>query len=100
MNKLIENKETKLLDPNGQKVLKYSDLLIYVLNRPVDTNTGFSLKQMRDDLLLLNIFEKAEGTIELTTEQLKRMIDLVNTTTWSTRHIDILNFADYLESNL
>jgi len=95
--KTIENKETSLLLTEDTKV-KYSDLIMTVLSGPV--KEGITIPEMRRDLKLYGIAENAKvgDSMEFTEDEIKHIISLVNAQKWAVKHIDILEFADYVEN--
>lgn len=95
--KAIENKETNLYVSETEK-LKYSDLLIAVINTPI--KEGITLKQMKADLALLAKFDSAKpgDLIELEDEELSAIKSLVENHKWGMRHIDINTFGEYIDS--
>jgi len=93
--KVIENKETSI-KLNEEQNVHYSDLIATVINKPL--KESMSLMEMRKDLKILEVLEKAKETIEFEDVDLSYIKDAVNKSTWVIRHKDILDFADYIES--
>lgn len=93
--KTIENKTTTIFKSEGVYV-NYSDLLTAVLNKPIPQS--ISLKDMRRDIKLMDKFEDATDSIELSDDEFKHVSGLVENSEWAIKHIDIIAFADYIES--
>lgn len=99
--KTIENKLTKILKSEDVFVT-YSDLFVAILNRPVQK--VLNMKEMRRDIKLLGIFEDAAEakpptpTVEVSDEDYTYLAGLVENSEWAVKHIDIIGFADYIES--
>jgi len=93
----IENKETSLFLTEDVKV-KYSDLLAAIINTPV--KQGISLKEMREDLALLDKVEnmKLASVGEFSDEDIAKIKTLTENHLWGVRHADFITFADYIES--
>lgn len=97
MTKTIENKSTSLM-VDEKNSAKYADLLITLVNQPI--KEGITLKQMKYDLALLAKLEtaKSQDVIEVEQDELDKLKELSASFLWGTRHIDIANFGDYIES--
>lgn len=93
--KTIENKTTNIIKAEGV-MAKYSDLFAIVLNKPLQKLV--SLADMRRDLKLIDKLEVSGETIELTDDEFKYLHKSVETSEWAIKHIDILTFADYINS--
>ena len=94
MKVLIENKETTL-KLNEEKFVKYSDLLVSVINKPI--KESLSINDMRRDLRVLDSIEKGLEMIELEDTDIAYVKDEVKKSSWAIRHPDILAFADYID---
>ncbi len=95
MSKLIENKTTSI-KLTEDTFVKYADLLSTIINKPV--KEAIDLKSMRRDLEYLKKFEDAKETIELTDSEYDYIAAEVAKSQWAIKHLDILDFADYIES--
>lgn len=93
MNK-IENKKTNVLK-NKNEAMYYADFIEYLFTSPI--KEGLSIKQMRDDIDIINAVTTKEEFFELSDTQLQRVKQLLATSVWSIRHVDIVKFMDYLE---
>jgi hypothetical protein len=93
--KTIENKTTTIPKGEGTTV-SYADLFIALLNKPVQKMV--SLKEMRRDIKLIDKLEDSTDTIELSDEDFTYLKGIVETSEWAVKHVDILDFADYIES--
>jgi len=96
----IENETTSIVisKENPELKAKYTDLLFFVVNRPV--SQGMTIKEMKNQFELLDAIEKAEDEIILTKEQLKKVVEEVNKVSWTIVHKDIVTFAEKLEKSL
>jgi hypothetical protein len=93
--KTIENKVT-VIAKSQDVMATYADLLTSILNKPLQKTV--TIKEMRRDIKLIDKFEEAKETIEVTDEEFKYLVDLVETSEWALKHNDILEFAEYIES--
>lgn len=96
MSKIVENKSTRLMLTETEPV-KYADLLFTVINAPI--KQGITTAEMRRDLRIVDVIEtsKAKPEIEFTDEDFKFVVDTLKEQTWQVRHIDILDFVDYIQ---
>lgn len=97
--KTIENKETSI-KLSEDKNVQYADLIAAVINKPV--KESMSLNDMRRDLKILDLAEKAaKGEVEgitLDDAELSYLKEQVKSSQWAVRHLDILDFADYIDT--
>lgn len=93
--KTLENKATSLPKTESEMV-KYSDLLISVLNKPLKAT--ITLGEMRRDLKLSDTLEASGEVIELPDADFDYLAGLVEASEWAIKHIDILTFADDVEA--
>jgi hypothetical protein len=93
--KTIQNKTTTILK-SEDVMATYADLFVILLNKPLQKMVTIS--DMRRDLKLLDLLEAAGETIEVSDEDFKHLVELVKTSEWALKHLDILEFVDYIES--
>ncbi len=91
--KKLENKMTSLAasTENSEK-LRYSDLLLIVMNRSVPQ--GITFKEMKIELDFISRLQKSESDIELSDEELIRVQEVLNQHKWPVLHSDIVEFAE------
>ncbi len=89
----ILNKKTQLL-LSEDKCITYADLIGMQLNKPLQA--GITLKEMKRDLEVLKKLDEAEEVITLTDEEFKYVANVVEHSQWAVRHLDIIEFADYI----
>ena len=82
----------------GDKEIKYSELLKTCLN--VVPKEGFTPSEMRTRLRILDILEKANGTIELEDADSQLTKKLVADMRWIVLSKDIVAFTEEVEKNL
>lgn len=93
--KTIENKETAL-KLNEEENVKYSHLLITVLNQP--PKEGATIQDMRRDFRLIDLLEGAKETFELNEADIKYVATAISKCVWGIRHKDLIEFEDYINS--
>ena len=95
--KTIQNKETAI-KMNETSNVKYSDLLVIVMDKP--TKEGIPLSDMRRDLKILDALDKAKdgSDIELEDSDAAHVKEQVKKSVWALRHKDILTFADDIDA--
>ena len=91
--KTLENKKF----PNGAEEISYANLLKLCVNQT--PKEGFSPSDMRTRLRILDVLEKANGTIELEDSDSKITKDLVAQMKWTILSKDILTFTDEVEAS-
>ena len=92
---IIENKSTSI-KVGDDKFLKYSDLLIGLINRPVES--GYSTMEMRRDFKIIDKLESALDTISLEDSELTHLKSLFSNAKYHIRHKDLIEFEDYILS--
>lgn len=92
---IIENKSTSI-KVGDDKFLKYSDLLIGLINRPVES--GYSTMEMRRDFKIIDKLESALDTINLEDSELTHLKSLFSNAKYHIRHKDLIEFEDYILS--
>jgi hypothetical protein len=91
----FEDKKTEIKD--GEKTLKYSDLIKYCLEKaPLQ---GLNLDQMRKNMKLLDRFESMKsGKLELDEFEWNNIKNAVNAFPWAMVHKDIVALGDYIDA--
>ncbi len=92
---IITNKTTSIrLDE--EKFVMYSDLLIGLLNKPVEA--GYSTMDMRRDFKIIDKLESALDTIDLEDSEFAHLKSLFSNAKYHIRHKDLIEFEDYILS--
>lgn len=91
--KKLENK----IIQNGDKQIKYSELLSTCLNQT--PKEGFTPSEMRSRLRILDVLANANGEIELEDADAAITKKLVSEMRWVVLSKDILEFTDEVEKN-
>jgi len=96
MTKTIENKQTDLPLENGKA--RYADLLKVIIDKPI--KEGITVSEMRRDIGIITILDKSKllDTIEFSAEEFKHLAELTKQSVWGIRHVEILDFVDYIAS--
>ncbi len=93
--KIIQNRTTSI--PKAEGVMAtYADLFITILNKPLQKMVNLS--DMRRDLKLIDKMEDSEKIIEVSDDEFKYLHKSVENSEWAIKHLDILGFADYINS--
>ena len=91
----LENKATSIAK-NEKEFATYADLIVAILNKPLSKT--IDIKSMRRDLKLLDIFDTAGETVELTKPDFDYVASLIDESEWAIKHKDIVTFVDYIDS--
>jgi hypothetical protein len=93
--KVLNNKVTSLTK-DADSMITYADLLVILLNKPVQKNV--TVKEIRRDMRLIDDFESASDLIEISDDNYTYLLDVVRNSEWGIRHKDIVRFADDFEA--
>ena len=97
--KILENKETRLKNQDGETYTLYSDLINHSLN--IIPQGGISPSEMRKRVRIIKSLEKAPlagNIIKFEDNDAENLKQIVKTSKWSLIHEDILNFQDDVDS--
>ena len=95
--KILDNKTTKIaIDKDS--LAKYSDLLFFVFNKPLEE--GVTLSDMRKYLRVMKSIEdaKTSDTIDFNDEDYSLVASKVELSVWGVISTDIIEFSDYIQS--
>ena len=95
--KILDNKTTNITIAKDQ-LAKYSDLLFFVFNKPLDE--GVTLSDMRKFLRVMKAIEDAKDSnkIQFEDDDYSLVASKVEHSIWSVVSIDIIEFSDYIQS--
>ena len=97
MNYVLCNKETSILDGEN-KYLTYANILKSLMDS-TPTN-GATIAQMKNDFTIIDKLEEDSKNIDLTKQELDRLVEIVETTQFAIRHRDLINlYEDLIKLN-
>ena len=93
MNYVLCNKETSILEGDEQ-YLTYSKILKSLIES--SPSNGATIAQMKQDFTIIDKLEEDSINIDLSIDELNRLIEIVETTQFAVRHRDLINLYEDL----
>lgn len=93
MNYVLCNKETSILKSKGKNLSYFEILKNLIDSTPVN---GITIAQMKQDFSLIDKLDDGSDKVELSNEELNRIIEFVESTPFAIKHRDIIEMYDYV----
>lgn len=93
----FENRNTELKIVANENA-NYAELVLFLYKQ--SSPEGLTLNQIRTDMKIMDVLEENlhNEEFEISSEAVKSIKSIVSKSVWPIRHVDLVTFADYIDS--
>lgn len=93
----FENRNTELKIVANENA-NYAELLLFLYKQ--SSLEGLTLNQIREDMKVMDVLTENLNIeeFEITSEAVESIKKIVSKSVWPIRHVDLVTFADYIDS--